>query len=132
MLGHCVSTRESCAAPAHGHPPASCAACVCGEYFTSLGRRVRVHGYSAKTYREAMGLGKTTPLVTAGFSQAMRDRQRRRYQDTTACRADLAEGHELARRGELNRLARASLENLSIETRNTRDTALAVGRRARS
>jgi len=92
---------------------------VCGEYFTSLGGHVRVHGYSAETYRAAMGLGRTTPLVAAGFSQTMGDRQRRRYQDSTACRAVLAEGHELARRVELNRLARAA------ESRRRADDAAA-------
>jgi len=40
---------------------------LCGEWFTALGVHVRVHGYTAGTYRERMGLPRACALVAAGL-----------------------------------------------------------------
>lgn len=39
---------------------------LCGWWFTSLGIHVRAHGYTAGTYRQAMGLPRGSALTAAG------------------------------------------------------------------
>ena len=38
---------------------------LCGQWFTALGVHVRVHGHTVGTYRQAMGLPRTSALVAA-------------------------------------------------------------------
>lgn len=68
---------------------------LCGRWWTSLGAHVRVHGYTAATYREAMGLRSTVPLVAAGLSGRISARQRIRYDEDEDLRVRLATGHAI-------------------------------------
>ncbi len=81
---------------------------LCGKWFTSLGSHVRVHGYSADSYRAAMGLMRTRSLASAELSASISDRQARRYRDSAEHRGFMAEGHALARSGQLAWRARSA------------------------
>lgn len=70
---------------------------LCGRWFRSLGAHVRVHGYTAEGYREAMGLMRSRALTATDLSQAISRRQADRYRQTPDLRDALAEGHRQAR-----------------------------------
>lgn len=52
---------------------------LCGGWFTALGIHVRAHGFTAGTYRQAMGLPVGLPLVAAGLSASMARNTRDRW-----------------------------------------------------
>lgn len=81
---------------------------VCGRWFRALGGHVRVHGYTAAGYRQAMGLGATVVLAAADVVAPIAARQAARYRTDARTRAALAGGHALARSGELGRLSAAA------------------------
>ena len=103
---------------------------LCGRWFRALGSHVRVHGYTAASYRAAMGLYTTRPLTAPDFSAAIAERQRSAYQRHVDFRRRLEAGHELARRGQLTWLAvrRASSTPPSPQLRTGRLEHLALGR----
>jgi hypothetical protein len=53
---------------------------LCGRWFVSLGGHVRRHGYTADSYRKAMGLCRSRPLVAEALSRSIATRQRLAYQ----------------------------------------------------
>ncbi|HJT05083.1 MAG TPA: MucR family transcriptional regulator [Pseudonocardiaceae bacterium] len=87
--------------------PASGRICchLCGRWFVSLGSHLRQHGHTADSYREAMGLCRSRPLVAAALSRSIASRQSAAYRRSPTLRAHLAVGQELSRTGQLARLA---------------------------
>lgn len=80
---------------------------LCGRWFRALGSHVRAHGYTAYSYREAMGLCRTRALTAPDLSAAISMRQAAAYADKADVRARLSQGHDLARSGRLTRHARS-------------------------
>lgn len=81
---------------------------LCGQWFRALGSHIRLHGYTAATYREAMGLGTTTTLVAPDVSAGISARQTARYDSSAGMREAFAVGQAMARSGELGRRAAGS------------------------
>lgn len=81
---------------------------LCGRFFRALGSHVRRHGYTAASYREAMGLGTTTRLVAPDVSAGISARQTARYDASADVRAAFAAGQAMARSGELGRRSAGS------------------------
>lgn len=81
---------------------------LCGRWFVSLGSHVRRHGCTAASYREALGLCRSRPLVAAVLSRSIATRQGAVYRRSPALRARLAVGQQLAKTGELAVLASAA------------------------
>lgn len=81
---------------------------LCGRWFRALGSHVRLHGYTAATYREAMGLGTTTTLVAPDVSAGISARQTARYASRAEVREAFAVGQAMARSGELGRRSAGS------------------------
>lgn len=81
---------------------------LCGRWFRSLGSHVRVHGYTAASYREAMGLCRTRALSEPRLSAAISTRQAAAYARDPDVRARFAPGQEAARSGALTERARAA------------------------
>jgi len=52
---------------------------LCGRWWVSPGAHVWVHGHTAMSYREAMGLGRTAVLAAEQLSSAIGRRQQQRY-----------------------------------------------------
>lgn len=106
---------------------------LCGRWFVSLGAHLRSHGHTAASYREAMGLCRTRPLVAETLSRSIATRQQQAYRRSPAVRARLAAGQELSRTGQLADLARtAGGTEVSPELARIRRTALEVGRATRA
>lgn len=103
---------------------------LCGRWFIALGGHLRVHGYTAEQYREAMGLGVTTPLVATALSQRIAERRKRSYRGHADVRQRLAPGRQMALDGRLNQRARATLDRgpEPPERVRVRATALDTGR----
>lgn len=102
---------------------------LCGRWFRALGSHVRVHGYTAHSYREAMGLCRTRPLSAADLSAAISARQAAAYARSAQVRARFATGQKMARSGELTeRLRAAAAEGDRPEQVAARRTHLAAGR----
>jgi len=113
------------AAPAHGHlwtlpdgtpahvPPGRLTvgddgrlAChLCGRWFAHLGGHLRRHGWTAAQYRDAVGLPLHVPLCSESLSGQIKVRQKRAWDASPAARARFEPGRQLARSGELSRLA---------------------------
>lgn len=106
---------------------------LCGRWFVSLGGHLRVHGHTADSYREAMGLCRTRPLVAETLSRSIAARQTQAYQRLPAMRARLATGQELTRTGQLASMARtARIRSTSPELVRLRRAALDNGRATRA
>lgn len=107
---------------------------LCGRWFVSLGAHVRAHGYTADTYRDAMHLLRTRPLVSSEMSTSIATRQARAYRDSAQVRERFAEGQQLARTGQLAWRARAgNLESWQrLERVETSYAQLAAGRATRA
>jgi len=103
---------------------------LCGRWFVSLGAHLRSHGHTAESYREAMGLCRTRPLVAETLSRSIATRQQQAYQRSPAVQARLATGQQLSRSGQLANLARTA--RVSPELARIRRAALDVGRAARA
>lgn len=106
---------------------------LCGRWFVALGGHLRTHGHTADSYREAMGLCRTRPLIAQNLSRSIADRQTRAYRRSPAVRARLATGQHLSRTGQLTSLARtARAANTSPELARIRRAALDAGRATRA
>ncbi|MGH8572989.1 MAG: MucR family transcriptional regulator, partial [Gammaproteobacteria bacterium] len=106
---------------------------LCGRWFVSLGGHLRAHGHTAGSYRTAMGLCRTSPLVAKTLSRSIADRQSQAYQRSPAVRARLAAGQQLSRTGQLATLARtARTRSASPELARVRRAALDAGRATRA
>jgi hypothetical protein len=106
---------------------------LCGRWFVSLGGHVRKHGHTANSYREAMGLCRSRPLVADVLSRSIAVRQREAYRRSPALRARLAVGQELANSGELTLMASATQSTSPPpELARLRRAALDAGRATRS
>lgn len=81
---------------------------LCGRWFRSLGAHVRVHGYTAASYRGAMGLCRTRALSEPQLAAAISARQAAAYARDPDVRARLAPGQQAARSGALTELASAA------------------------
>ncbi len=81
---------------------------LCGRWWVSPGAHVRVHGHTAMSYREAMGLGRTAVLAAEQLSSAIGRRQQQRYTRDPQMREHLEFGQALARSGQLTWRARAA------------------------
>jgi len=98
--------------PAHAAPGRLAAdedgrlAChLCGRWFAHLGAHLRRHGWTAARYREAVGLPLHVPLCSAEVSGRIAATQKANWDADPEARGRFAPGRELARSGELNRLA---------------------------
>lgn len=65
---------------------------LCGRWFSSLGSHVRVHGHTAGTYRQTMGLCLGTALTAASLSTSIAGRQAKGYRRDPEIRARLDAG----------------------------------------
>lgn len=65
---------------------------LCGKWFVSLGSHVRAHGYTADSYRQAMGLCNTTALTCSALSASIAGRQSVGYRRDPQVRENLREG----------------------------------------
>lgn len=65
---------------------------LCGKWFVSLGSHVRAHGYTADSYRQAMGLCDTTALTCSALSASIAGRQSVRYRRDPQVRENLRDG----------------------------------------
>lgn len=74
---------------------------LCGRWFIALSSHVRVHGYTADTYRTTMGLFSSHGLVAEELSARVRLRQRAEYDGNADVRARLAVGQAMARSSQL-------------------------------
>lgn len=102
---------------------------LCGEFFTALGSHLRVHGWTASRYREAMGLCRNRPLTAPMLSASISQRQTRRYREDPELQDHFRTGQAMARSGELAAAATAALDDSpSPERRRLQDQALAQGR----
>lgn len=103
---------------------------LCGRWFTFLGAHARVHGHTAGTYRELIGLCRTPAQAAEQLSGSIRRRIQKACQQQPAARDGFAAGQQLARSGQLAWLARsARVSRLSptTEGRRIRTEQLSVG-----
>lgn len=106
---------------------------LCGQWFVSLGGHVRRHGHTAASYRKAMGLCRSRPLIAKALSRSIATRQRVAYRRSPALRARLAVGQQLSRTGELALLASAAYPTSPPpELMRLRRAALDAGRATRA
>jgi hypothetical protein len=106
---------------------------LCGQWFVSLGSHLRRHGHTADSYRKAMGLCRSRPLVAEALSRVIATRQREAYRRSPAMRAGLAVGQQLSKTGELTLLASAAQPTSPPpELIRLRRAALDAGRATRS
>ncbi|MGH3807394.1 MAG: MucR family transcriptional regulator, partial [Pseudonocardiaceae bacterium] len=106
---------------------------LCGRWFLSLGGHLRRHGHTADSYRAAMGLCRSRPLVAEVLSRSIVSRQSEAYRRSPALRAQLAVGQELSKTGQLATFASAAhTTNPSPELARLRRAALNAGRITRA
>ena len=106
---------------------------LCGRWYVSLGGHLRVHGYTADSYRETMGLCRSRPLVAEALSRSIATRQSTAYRRSPALRAQLAIGQALSRTGQLATLAStAHAASPPPELTRLRRAALEAGRMTRA
>ena len=110
------------------HPTTDEVCChVCGRWFVALGSHVRVHGYSASSYRSTMGLARTAPLTARDLSARISQRQSDRYRTSEDLREAMRMGHTLARDGALAERVRNS-RPFRAQAVAIRTAALVAGR----
>lgn len=83
---------------------------LCGRWFRSVSSHVRRHGYTAESYREAIGLCRTRPLTSDDVSAAISRRQADAYLRQPEVRERLEVGQRLARSGQLGWRARGAVD----------------------
>lgn len=106
---------------------------LCGRWYVSLGGHLRVHGHTADSYRETMGLCRSRPLIAEALSRSIAARQSETYRRSPELRARLAIGQELSKAGRLATLAHnARAASASVESSRIRREALEAGRRTRA
>ncbi|MGH3799594.1 MAG: MucR family transcriptional regulator [Pseudonocardiaceae bacterium] len=106
---------------------------LCGRWYVSLGGHLRTHGHTADSYREAMGLCRSRPLVAEALSRSIATRQTEAYRRSPDLRARLAVGQEFSKTGRLAALARtARTTSASPESARVRRAALDAGRMTRA
>lgn len=104
---------------------------LCGRWFILLGAHVRVHGHTADSYRQLVGLCQTRALAATALSERLRGRQQAQYASRSEVREQLATGQELARSGQLARRAAAARSRRAgepLERVRGRTEQLAAGR----
>lgn len=99
-------------------------------WFRSLGSHVRAHGYTADTYREAMGLCRRRALTLATLSAAISARKALEHATDPKVRSRFAPGQQEARTGVLAGRARAAeaVAGVRPEHAALRRESLAAGR----
>lgn len=106
---------------------------LCGRWYVALGGHLRAHGHTADSYREAMGLCRSRPLVAEALSRSIATRQSEAYRRSPALRAQLSVGQELSRTGQLATLAAAAhTASPPPELTRLRSAALDAGRTTRT
>lgn len=106
---------------------------LCGRWFRALGAHLRVHRYTAQTYREVFGLCTSVALVAEDVSARISDRQAAAYHGSPQVRERLAPGQDMARSGQLRARARTALAAPAPPQRAAlRAAALETGRRSRA
>lgn len=106
---------------------------LCGRWYVSLGSHLRTHGHTADSYRNAMGLCRSRPLVADALSRSIATRQTEAYRRSPRLRARLAVGQEFSKTGRLATLARtARTASASPESARIRRAALDAGRATRA
>ncbi|MGH3777549.1 MAG: MucR family transcriptional regulator [Pseudonocardiaceae bacterium] len=106
---------------------------LCGRWYVSLGSHLRTHGHTADSYRDAMGLCRSRPLVAETLSRSIATRQSEAYRRSPELRAQLAVGQEFSKTGRLATLARTTrTASASPESARIRHAALAAGRVTRA
>lgn len=101
---------------------------LCGGFFSSLGSHLRAHGWTAETYRLAMGLSRNRPLAARTLSAAISARQSRRYAEDAELQVHFRTGQAMARSGVLAQRAREARPDDTPEARRIRADALQRGR----
>jgi hypothetical protein len=105
---------------------------LCGRWFEHLGAHVRVHGYTAASYKDTFGLLRTKGMVGTELSAAIAARQRDSYTASAEVRQRFESGHEMARSGQLSWLARrAEMSTQGRRAAAERLSVLRVSRAAR-
>jgi hypothetical protein len=106
---------------------------LCGRWYVSLGGHLRAHGHTADSYREAMGLCRSRPLVAETLSRSIAARQAEAYRRSPELRAQLAAGQEFSKTGQLATMAHtARATSESPESARIRRAALEAGRATRA
>ncbi|MGC1206864.1 MAG: hypothetical protein WA880_02795, partial [Ornithinimicrobium sp.] len=100
---------------------------LCGRWYVSLGAHVRVHGHTAETYRQAMGLCATQPLTSSPLSAVISRRQTDGYRRDPELRARLDAGRQSLLRAP--RPAKPPDSREPMQRQRRRAAALAAGRR---
>ncbi len=100
---------------------------LCGRWFRALGSHVRVHGHTADTYRETMGLCTTAALTSVDVSTALAARASHRYATDEHLRAELAAGRRLLQ-PKLGRTTSSPDGAEPAQRRAVRQRTLAAGR----
>jgi hypothetical protein len=103
---------------------------LCGRWFEHLGAHVRVHGYTAASYKDTFGLLRTKGMVGTELSAAIAARQRDSYTASAEVRQRFESGHEMARSGQLSWLARRA--EMSTQGRRAAAEQLSVLRVSRA
>ena len=101
---------------------------LCGRWFVSLGSHVRAHGHTADSYRETMGLCRSTALTAAALSVAIAGRTTAQYRHDPELWHRLADGRAARGGGSAPQVAGYSQEPAQRVRR--RQEALAAGRQA--
>ena len=106
---------------------------LCGCWYVSLGSHVRRHGHTADSYRDAMGLCRSRPLVAQALSRSIASRQADAYRRSPELRARLAVGQDFSKTGRLATLAHTTrTTSVSPEGARIRRAALDAGRATRA
>lgn len=105
---------------------------LCGKWFVSLGSHVRVHGYTANSYRQSMGLCQTTALTSALLSTSISGRQTAEYHRTSDVRENLLQGRVARRNRREHGGAPIPVTDEPEQRVRIRRSALAAGRATRA
>lgn len=101
---------------------------LCGRWFRALGSHVRVHGHTADTYREAMGLCTTAALTCGDVSTALAVRGSRRYAEDRELQTAFTEARERLQASPPQRKHGEFAAPEPAQRRATRKRTLATGR----
>lgn len=103
---------------------------LCGRWFVALGAHVRVHGYTADSYRTTMGLCSSLGLVAETLSAKLRRRTAAQYDASAEVREHLGIGQAMARSGQLawRRRAATACQPEPLQRVRERRQQLAAGR----
>lgn len=103
---------------------------LCGRWFRSLGAHVRVHGHTASSYRDDMGLPRGQALIEGPLSAAIASRQQQLYGASPDLQSSFAAGRQTVAKTQRSRLSAAAIDQQArargagLATRQARRSAL--------